>query len=106
MGFFSIAAYRPKPGKEQKLLEVVKDHMTILNSQGFITDRPAYVMRAKDGTILEVFEWKSKESIEHAHKNEAALALWKRFNEVCEFTKLAELAECSDMFASFEPVDL
>ena len=106
MGYFSIPAYKPKPGKEQELLEAVKDHMKVLKSQGFVTERPAYVMRAKDGTILEIFEWKSKETIQQAHKNEAMLALWKRFNDACEYRKLVEIAECTDMFASFESVEI
>ena len=106
MGIFVIVAYKPKPDKEDKLLEAVRDHMPVLKSQGFITERPAYVMRAMDGTIVEVFEWKSNEAVEQAHKNEAVLTLWKRFDEVCEYTKLANLKECSEMFASFEPIGM
>lgn len=42
-------------------------------------------MRSADGSILEVFEWKSQEAINNAHTNENVLELWKRFEEVCEY---------------------
>ena len=64
MGVFVIAAYRPKKGKER-----------------LVTDRPPYLMRAADGTFVEVFEWKSAAAIEAAHGNSAVQAMWARFEE-------------------------
>src|SRR5258708_29808547 len=69
MGVMIIVAYRPRPGKEQMLLELTREHVPVLRTQGLATDRPAYGMRAQDGTIVEVFEWKSKEAIGSAHEN-------------------------------------
>jgi quinol monooxygenase YgiN len=106
MGLFVIAAYRPKPGKERELLDIVRDHMPVLRAQNLITDRPMYVMRAKDGTILEVFEWKSKEAIDAAHHNPAVAALWERFHQCCDYTPLKNIAESGEMFANFEPVEI
>jgi hypothetical protein len=59
MGKFVIVAYRPRPGKEQELLQLTREHLPILRSEGLATDRPSYVMKSADGTIVEVFEWKS-----------------------------------------------
>ena len=106
MGTFSIAAYRPKPGKAQLLLDVVRDHMPILRAENLITDRPSYIMRAEDGTIVEVFEWKSDAAIEQAHSNPRVQKLWERYGEACEYVPLATLPECKEMFANFEPLDL
>jgi hypothetical protein len=106
VGIFVIACYRPKPGKEVELEKVVADHMPVLRAQGLITARPAYVMRAADGTILEVFEWKSREAIEQAHQNSDVHKLWARFAAVCEYEKLTNLAEAGQMFAEFEPVEM
>ena len=106
MGIISIAAYKPRPGKEQMLLELTREHVIILRAQGLATDRAPYAMRAADGTIVEVFEWKSKEAIDSAHANPAVMAMWKRYGEACEYTPLAKIKECSDMFAGFEPIDL
>ncbi len=106
MGQFAIVAYRPHAGKVQQLLDLTKEHVPILQKEGLATDRPPYAMKAADGTIVEVFEWKSAEAIASAHNNPAVLALWNRYNEACEIISLGSLDECKNMFAGFEPVDL
>jgi quinol monooxygenase YgiN len=106
LGVFVIACFRPHPGKDAELLDVVRDHLPILRSQGLVTDRPSYVMRAGDGSIVEVFEWKSADAIEAAHSNEAVQELWERFEAACEYEPIADLAEAKELFPSFEPVDV
>ena len=76
----------------------------MLRREGLATDRPAYAMRAADGTIIEVFEWKSQAAIDAAHTNPAVGKMWGQYAEVCEFVPLAKVEECSDMFAGFQPV--
>lgn len=105
MGLMVIVAYRPRPGKEALLLELTKEHLPILRSQGLVTDRPSYAMRAGDGTIIEVFEWKSKEATAAAHSNPVVLKMWER-SDACEYIPLTNVNECSDLFAGFEPIDL
>ncbi len=105
MGQITIAAYRPFAGKDAELLEEVKSHLPILQELGLASDRPSHVMRAKDGTIIEVFEWKSKEAVEQAHTNPDVLAMWERFGKVCDYAPLTSLPEAHDMFAQFEPID-
>jgi quinol monooxygenase YgiN len=106
VGVLSIAAYRPRKGKETQLLDAVADHMKVLRAENLVTNRPAHVMRAEDGTIVEVFEWKSDEAIEQAHSNPQVAKLWERFNEACEYVPLATIPECSELFANFEPLDV
>ena len=106
MGVLAIVAYRPLPGKEQRLLELTKQHLPLLRREGLATDRPSCVMRAKDGTVVEVFEWKSKEMLAAAHENPAVQEMWKRYQETCEYVPLASLKESHDLFAGFEPIDL
>jgi quinol monooxygenase YgiN len=105
MGRYVIAAYTPKPGMADQLLTVVLKRLPLLRAHDLATDRPAYRMRAKDGTILEVSEWQSAEAIERAHSTPAVLALWAEFGEVCEYRSLNSIAECGQMFAEFEPLD-
>ena len=62
-------------------------------------------MRARDGMIIEISEWKSREAIDAAHKNPNVLALWEKFFAVCDCVPLNRLAEAEEMFAGFEPVD-
>jgi hypothetical protein len=106
MGVMVIVAYRPLPGKEALLLELTKEHVPILRAQGLATDRPAYAMRSSDGSIIEVFEWNSKEAIEAAHTNPVVLKMWEKYQQVCEYTPLVNVKESSDLFAGFEPIEL
>jgi hypothetical protein len=104
MGRFVIVAYRPKPGRAQQLDALVARHFGILAGEGLVTDRPACVMRSADGTLVEVFEWRSPDAIEQAHANEAVRALWAQFDEVCDYLPLQELPESDQMFAEFDSV--
>lgn len=104
-GVCVIVAYRPKRDKEAELLAVVRERVPALRKEGLVTERAPVIMRAKDGTIIEVSEWKSKEAIEAAHKNPNVLAMWARFFEVCDCVPLNTLAEAEEMFAGFAPIE-
>jgi len=104
MGRFVIAAYRPKAGCEAQLLAAVRRHAGVLRVEGLISARPAHVMRAVDGTVVEVFEWLSTAAIERAHSNPAVQALWAEFGAACEYVPIASLAEAQHIFSEFEAV--
>ena len=106
MGRVVVVSYRPKPGRDEELLAAVKDHLGVLRAQDLVTDREAYVMRAKNGAIVEVFEWKSVDAIAEAHSNDAVKALWERFENVCDYTPLTNLEECHELFAEFDALEL
>jgi hypothetical protein len=106
MGRFVIVAYAPKPGMADQLIAAVRKHLQVLRAEGLVTDRPASVMRAADGTIVEVFEWRTAEAIAEAHSNPAVQALWAEFGAACDYRPLQSLAECQQLFAEFEPVAL
>ena len=99
-----IVAYRPRAGKEALLLELTRRHVPVLRDQGLATDRPSSVMRAADGTIVEVFEWKSQAAIDSAHANPAVAQMWKQYAEACEYVPLKDLKEAANLFAAFEPL--
>lgn len=104
VGSISVACYRPKPGSEDALREVLRDHLPVLRGEGLITERVPIVMRTADGTIVEVFEWVSQEAIAGAHNNPVVLELWKRFDAVCSYEIPSNLAEFTQLFAHFEPI--
>ena len=103
-GIVVVVAYRPKAGHEAELLELVRGRVPTLRQEGLVTDRAPVMMRAKDGTIIEVSEWKSHEAIEQAHKNPRVLALWDKFFAVCDCVPLKTVPESETMFAGFEPI--
>ncbi len=106
MSRFVIVAYTPKAGKEQQLLTAVKKHLQVLRAEQLVTDKPAYVMRSEDGTIVEIFEWRSKDAVEQAHNSPAVQSLWEEFGAACDYTPLAKLAESQQMFAEFDSVPM
>jgi len=103
-GVIVIVAYRPKPGKEKELLELVRNRVPTLRKENLVTDREPAIMRSRDGTIIEVSEWKSREAIDAAHKNPNVLAMWDKFFAICDCVPLNTLAEAKEMFAGFEPI--
>jgi hypothetical protein len=105
MGRITISVYRPKPGKEKALLSLVDEHIPILKSQNLVTDRKPIVMKAKDNSIVEIFEWVSRKAIDDAHSNAEVHKLWARFGEVCDFDTPKNVNEFSDMFSEFEAVN-
>jgi len=103
-GVIVIVAYRPKSGKEKETLELVRSRVPTLRNESLVTDRAPTIMRARDGTIIEVSEWKSREAIDAAHKNPIVLAMWNKFFEACDCIPLNKVSESDEMFAGFEPV--
>lgn len=100
-----IVAYRPKPGREDALLALLRDHGPELRRLGLATDRPTVAMRSKDGAVVEVFEWKEG-AIASAHENPEILTMWEKYAAVCDYVPLHQLPEAKDTFAQFEPIDL
>jgi CDGSH-type Zn-finger protein len=107
MGVMAAACYRPKPGKEAELAALTRAHVPILVREGLAEPAPRIGGRAKDGTLVEIFVWKSPEAIAAAHENPAVQALWSRYAEIADFVSLKDLAEAQDLFAEFEwlPLD-
>jgi hypothetical protein len=100
-----VVAYKPKPGKEADLLQLTREHVPLLRAEGLATDHPVTACQAKDGTIVEIFEW-AVGGVERAHTNPAVHKLWERYAAVCDYVPLASLPEASNMFASFTSLNL
>jgi quinol monooxygenase YgiN len=105
MGRVVIVAMTAKPGCNERLRELVAGHVPRLRAQGLATEREPIIVEGVDGTLVEVFEWKSREAIESAHGNEAVLAMWAEFAEVCEFAPVASLAEAAALFSEFDALN-
>ena len=98
-----IIGYKPLPGKELELKDLMKTHWQILKEEDLVSDRKSIIMHSEDGTIIEVFGWKSKEAIESAHTNPAVLKMWKEYEKVCEFIPVSNVEESSKLFSEFTP---
>jgi hypothetical protein len=90
---------------EDALAGLVREHLPALRAEGLVTDRAATAMRSDDGTIVEVFEWRSEDAIARAHALPSVQALWERFEQASEYVTLADLREATALFPSFEPIE-
>ena len=99
-----LAVYRPKPGKDAALLEIVKRHLPALRRHGLITNRAPMLLRSKDAYI-EIFEWVSNEAAGKAHTTPQVAEIWAAMGEVAEFPALGELVEAQGRFPHFVAVD-
>ena len=98
-----MVGYKPKEGKAEQLHQLMREHLPVLKQQNLVTGRISIMMEAKDGTIIEVFGWKSRSAIEQAHTNPAVLKMWEKYAEVCDFVPVGTIKETSDLFAEIKP---
>lgn len=100
-----IVAYKPKPGKEEELLQLTREHVPLLREEELATDRSAIACQAADGTVVEVFEWEP-DGPERAHTNPRVQEMWQRYAAACDYVPLQSLPETAQIFAGFKPVEL
>lgn len=97
-----IVGYRPKAGQHEALDVLTSTHFARLYEQGLVTRRKPFLMRARDRTVVEVFEWKSQRAIDAAHDNPAVLAMWSEYASVCDYVPVGSLAEANELFSGFD----
>lgn len=98
-----IAMYRPHEGKEADLRALIREHVPTLHRLALITDRPAMLLQARNGTYLEIFEWKE---VGIAHDHPEVMRIWDAMELVADFVSLASLEEAPLSFPHFTPIGL
>ncbi len=104
MGILVICSYRPHPGHEDEARMLMAAHVPLLQSHGLITGRPVIQGVAKDGELVEIFEWESVEKSRGAPGIAEIGAHWKAMSAVMDFVPLAQIAEAQHAFAHFTPL--
>jgi hypothetical protein len=104
MGILVICSYRPHPGREEEARLLMAAHVPLLREHGLITDRAVVQGVARDGELVEIFEWESIEKSRGAPAIAEIGAHWKAMSEVMDFLPLAQLAEAQHPFAHFNPI--
>jgi hypothetical protein len=100
----SIAAYKPKSGKKEDLLRLVAMHLPTLRKLGLATDKPAYMGKSTEESIIEVFEWVSGDAINVAHQHPTVTDIWKEMELVADFFPISSLPESAHPFSGFEVI--
>lgn len=106
MGVIVICAFKPRPGKDAEFERFIRGHVPKLRSLGLATDRTAIAGRASDGSVIEVFEWKSKGAIDEAHRHPEVLKMWGEFERLCTYHSLREVEGTDGLFPNFAPITL
>jgi hypothetical protein len=104
MGILVICSYRPHAGREEEAKLLMAGHVPLLRSHGLITERAVVQGVAKDGDLVEIFEWESIEKSSGAAAIAEIGAHWKAMSQVMDFVPLAQLAEAQHAFAHFSPI--
>lgn len=104
MGILVICSYRPHPGHEEQARALMAAHVPLLREHGLITERREVQGVAKNGELVEIFEWESAEKSRGAPAIAEIGNHWKAMSEVMDFVPMAQLGECQHAFAHFEPV--
>ena len=104
MGILVICSYRPHAGHEEEARALMQAHVPLLRQHGLITERPVVQGVAKDGELVEIFEWESVEKSRGAPAFAEICNHWKAMSAVMDFVPMAQLAECQHAFAHFTPL--
>lgn len=62
-------------------------------------------MAAGNGTIIEVFGWKSKETLESTLLNPEVQTMWNKYSKVCRYMPLGTLKDAENIFSEFTPIN-
>ncbi|HLZ85249.1 MAG TPA: hypothetical protein VKQ54_16920 [Caulobacteraceae bacterium] len=101
-----MALYRPHEGKDSELRSLIAQHVPSLLRLELITDRPPLLLKAADGTYVEIFEWVSGAASRSAHEHPEIAHIWEAMEAVADFTNLDSLEEAQRPFAHFSPVSI
>jgi hypothetical protein len=101
-----FALYRPHPGQDAALRRLIARHIPALRRLDLVTDRPSVLVRAGDGTYVEIFEWVSEAAAGAAHDHPDIAEIWDAMESIADFAALASLAEAQRPFTHFQPVEL
>ena len=96
-----IAIYRPEPDCEAALFDLIRTHVPRLRELGLAKDTEVTLLRATDGSVLEIFDWTDAAAVETAHTNPEVQKIWTAFSEVCDWGTLGSLEEAGGPFPHF-----
>ena len=104
VGNVVMAMYRPRPGQDEALRTLIAGHVGTLRRIGLATERPVLLLRAADGTYVEIFEWRPGAAAK-AHDHPEVQALWGAMAAIADFPPLGDLAESKRPFPHFTAAD-
>ncbi|HYD20926.1 MAG TPA: hypothetical protein VEB40_05575 [Flavipsychrobacter sp.] len=98
----AFAMYKPREGKAEELMDILKIHIPTLKEYDLITDKEPFTVLSENGTVIEIFEWASQEAIDLAHEHPAIRTIWGKMGPICDFVSMKDLPESQNAFPSFD----
>jgi hypothetical protein len=85
--------YRPKKGKEQELLALIRKHGPALESTGLIVGGQPDVYRARnvrtgETAFIEIFSWRDDKASSLAHQTPEVMAVWEPMTPMLELLEI------------------
>jgi hypothetical protein len=104
---YVICVYKPKPGMEKQLQDVLKKHLEVLVAAQLLASPDHLVMKSDtDGSYLEIIEWKSETAARHAHEDPSVTRIWSELGDCAEMVALKDIADAGVTFPHFRRVVL
>ena len=101
-----FAMYRPNEGKDADLRALIAQHVPALRALGLVTKRDPVLVKSRNGSYVEIFEWISDDASRSAHEHPQIAEIWEQMGVVGTFGRLSQLAEANSEFPHFQPVEL
>jgi hypothetical protein len=101
-----FALYQPHDGKDAELRRILGQHVSTLRRLELATDRPTVLMKTRNGTYIEIFEWSTPEAAGLAHQHPEVAKVWEAMGKVADLRTLDSIEETKVRFPHFEPVNL
>jgi quinol monooxygenase YgiN len=81
-----IVTYVVKKGREAEFEKALRKHWRILSKENLTTAQPPFLLRDPDSPNVykEIFEWKSRGSLQKAHRIPAIQKIWAALTELTE----------------------
>lgn len=81
-----IVTYIVKKGREKQFEKVLKKHWKVLQEEQLTTNQAAFIFRDPENPTVykEVFEWKTRKSLQKAEESDRVQKLWKQMMELTE----------------------
>jgi hypothetical protein len=101
-----FALYKPHEGKDAEMRLLLVDHVPTLRRLELITDRPSILVKSRNGTYIEIFEWSSADGSRLAHQHPEIAKIWEAMGKVGDLPLFESIEEIKGRFPHFEPVNL
>lgn len=102
MAQIALIVYKPWKEKSAELVASLLHNIPVMRKLGLVTDREQIIAQAKDGSILQIFEWIGEESEEQAMAHPVVQEMWIRVSKMCDFQKPMAVAEFQEQLSKFD----